>query len=180
MPRWSESPRLSKHSKQWNSKKRRSRGKSKSLRRAGKDGSGLGLAQEQGEDEGWLVSLSVNEPQQRGFVYNSQLNQRRKLWLHSVVSTDGPNATIHLTALPPEIPQTVGSPAASNSSTPVVHCAQRGCELSPCAHKKTTRPQAVPKRTLNFQLNLAEVGISFVDHRPREVCKRLELNGVVR
>ena len=92
------------------------------------------------------------------------------LWLHSVVNTDGPNIVIHLTALPPEVPEIVGSPLRLGaSSSSLTSSVESGGDSSARIHKPTRWQQAVPKQTFHLQVSLAAIGISFVDSRPREV-----------
>ena len=152
-------------------KKKRPRLKSLSFRRIGRDKGGLGKREnDQANDSWWLVSLSVNEPQQRGFVYTSPLNQKCMLWLHSVVKTDGPNVVIHLTALPPEVPNIVGSPLRARASRKTINSGTKAADpkLAPADNLMQSQT-GMPKQTVHLQLNLSAVGISFVDRRPREV-----------
>ena len=126
------------------------------------------------DDEGarWVVSLSVNEAQRRGFVYMRRIqiddytvSEERTLWLHSVVTTDGPNTTVYLTHVEQcDSPGRSRAPAISGGSD---------WELVPSPQvpvvPKPDEKTITMKRTFHIKLSLAAIGISFVDHRPREV-----------
>ena len=167
VPRHSE---LSRESKKSKVKKKIPRVKSLSLLRKSGPRKTKG---DQANDCWWVISLSVNEPQQRGFAYTSPLNRKCMLWLHSVVKTDGPNVVIHLTALPPEVPNIVGSPRRVGTSSKAINSGMKTAETTLETLAPTDNPtqsqQGMPKQTFHLQLNLAAVGISFVDRRPREV-----------
>ena len=108
------------------------------------------------------------------------VTEERTLWLHVVVTTDGPNTTVYFTHVAElDIPS---SPASGSRSRATAISGGSDWELvaSPNAPKAAITPKPreaakTPQQTWHIKVNLAAIGISFVDRRPREVCKRLKL-----
>ena len=128
-------------------------------------------SKQQEEENGqgrWVISLLVNEAQDRGFVYMKrrkkagyQVTEEETLWMHSVISTDGPNTTVYLTHAE-EI--TSATSESSDSDWELVSV--------PRVAPKPQEAVTAAKQTWHVKLNLSAVGISCVDHRPREVRER--------
>ena len=122
-----------------------------------------------------MISLSVNEAQDRGFLYTKRrqavgynVAEAGTLWMHSVIFTDGPNTIVYLTH-DDEMNSVTSESGDSDweivsaSAVPVV---PKPLDVS------TAAAVTAAEHTWHVKVNLPAVGISCVDRRPREVRAR--------
>ena len=120
-----------------------------------------------------MISLSVNEAQDRGFVYTKRrqtdgynIAEAGTLWLHSVIYSDGPNTIVYLTHVD-EINSVTSE--SGDSDWEIVSAVS---EIPKPLDVPAATAVTAAKETWHVKVNLSAVGISCVDRRPREVRAR--------